>query len=153
MINLKRFFENLFDTDRISDDNIRKFSNDHIQRLVAANDDGNLTDMINATVGAYTTYFGAITDEDTAFALQQARTIAVDKIIEEFKNAVSQHEGLVRSTFGKGTPEYEEFFPQGITEYRQATKQNLPTLTKRIADAGVKYQANWAMILQNCLPH
>lgn len=141
MINLKRFFENLFDTDRISDDNIRKFSNDHIQRLVAANGDGSLTGMINDTEGAYIAYFGAITDEDTAFALQQAKTISVDNIIEEFKDAVSQHEGLVRSTFGKGTPEYEEFFPLGVTEYRQAIKENMPTLTKRMADAGAKYQA------------
>src|SRR4051794_30945274 len=36
MQNLQVFFINHFDTDRLSDDRIRKFSEDHIQRLAGA---------------------------------------------------------------------------------------------------------------------
>lgn len=141
MINLKTFFKNHFDTKEISDDNIRKFTLDNLQRMIANNVNNILDAITNATVDAYDEYFGAITDEDTAFALQQGRTKTVDDITEAFKDAVSRQEGLVDSKFGKGSSEYEEFFPQGITEYRTATRQNMPTLTNRMAVTALKYAA------------
>ena len=104
MINLKTFFKNHFDTKEISDDNIRKFTLDNLQRMIANNVNNILDAIINATVDAYDEYFGAITDEDTAFALQQGRTKTVDDITEAFKDAVSRQEGLVDSKFGKGSP-------------------------------------------------
>jgi hypothetical protein len=135
MINMETFFKNHFNTDRISDDNIRKFTEIHLQRMVAKNTGGEFTQMITDTTTAYTNYFGSITDEDTKFAVQQGLTVAMNNVVETFKKAVSQKEGIVRGNFGKDSPEYQEFFPLGLTEYSQATLQNVEMLMQRMVTA------------------
>jgi hypothetical protein len=140
MMNMETFFKNHFDTKEISDENLRKFAEIHLQRLSANNGGGDFTQMINDTTNAYTGYFGSITDEDTKFAVQQGLTIAVKNAMENFKKAVSQKEGLVRATFGKDSPQYQEFFPLGVTEYSQATLQNVEMLMNRFVTAATTHQ-------------
>lgn len=140
MINMETFFKNHFNTNRISDDNMRKFTEIHLQRLAAKNGGGEFTTMITDTTTAYTNYFGSMTDEDTKFALQQGLTIAVENAVENFKKAVSQKEGLVRGNFGKDSREYQEFFPLGVTEYSKATLQNIEMLMNRFVTMATTYQ-------------
>ena len=139
MINMETFFKNHFNTDRISDENLRKFAEIHLQRMAAKNGGGAFTTMITDTTTAYTNYFGSINDEDTKFAVQQGLTIAMNNAVENFKKAVSQKEGLVRATFGKDAPEYQEFFPLGVTEYSKATLQNVEMLMQRFVDAANRF--------------
>lgn len=49
MINLQIFFKNHFDTQFISDDNMRKFADNHLQRLVVNNPGGIYTPIITDT--------------------------------------------------------------------------------------------------------
>ncbi len=140
MINLETLFKVPFDTDKISDDNLNKFTNDHIQRIIANNDNGQYDLMRDATITAYNEYFGSITDEDTVTALRQSLTKTTDNIIDEFKSTISQKEGLIRSIWGKEAPTYQEFFPYGLTEYSNLTKANVETLMKRMSLAATKYQ-------------
>lgn len=141
MIRLERFFKNHFDTKEISDNNIRKFTEVHLQRLAAKNGSGDFTQMISDTTDAYNLYFGKINDEDTKFAVQQGLTIAVNNAVEDFKSAVSRRSGLILSAFGKESPTYQEFFPLGLTEYSGATLQNVETLMNRMVTASTKYTA------------
>ena len=99
------------------------------------NGGGEFTTMITDTTTAYTNYFGSITDEDTKFAVQQGLTITMNNAVENFKKAVSQKEGIVRGNFGKDSSQYQEFFPNGVTEYSQATLQNVEMLMQRFVDA------------------
>lgn len=131
MINLKVFFKNHFDTKEISDDNMKKFTEDHIQRLAANNPGGAYAALINATTTAYNNYFGVMSDEDLAYANQQAKTIAMKNVFEEFKNLIRQKEGLIRANWNKETPEYQNFFPFGLAEYSKATLANVLTLMAR----------------------
>ena len=140
MINLLTLFKNHFDTARISDDNLKKFAQDHLQRLLANNGLGQYTQTHVDTDATYKDYFTNITKEDTRFALQQAKTKIADTAFDEFKKIVSQKEGIVRGNFGIDSPEYQEFFPQGLTEYSVSTKANIETLMQRLADAFIKYQ-------------
>ncbi|MBK9098699.1 MAG: hypothetical protein IPM14_11405 [bacterium] len=141
MINMETFFKNHFNTNKISDENLRKFAEIHLQRLSANNGGGDFSQMITDVTNAYSGYFGSITDEDTKFAVQQGLTIAVENAVANFKKAVSQKEGLVRATFGKDSPQYQEFFPLGVTEYSQATLQNIEMLMNRFVNAAVAHQA------------
>ncbi len=141
MMDLVKFFKIPFDTDKISDDNLKKFSNDHIQRIVANNDSGQYDEMRDNTITAYTDYFGAITDEYTAIAIRQSLTITTDNIIADFKASISQKEGLIKSIWGVKAPEYQEFFPYGVNEYHQASKANIETLMNNMADAASTHQA------------
>ena len=96
MLNFKSFFKNHLDTPQISDDNLKKFTEDHLQRLVSNNTGGQFDTLVTDTTTAYTTYYGAISDEGARFALQQALTKAMNNTVEAFKKAVSQKEGIIR---------------------------------------------------------
>ncbi len=139
MMDLKKIFKNHFNTKNISDDNLRKFAEIHLQRLSANNGTSQFTSMITATTTAYQDYFGAMTNEDTKFAVQQGLTIAMNNIVETFKKQVSQKEGIVRGTFGKESPAYQEFFPLGVNEYTKATLANIEMLMNRIITAASNY--------------
>lgn len=138
IINLKTLFKNHFDTKEISDDNTKKFAEDHLARLVA-NDPGTFGPITAQVGGAYTAYFGAIANEDTDRAVQQALTVQVDNATETFKGFVSSREGAVRDAFGEDGPEYQEFFPQGKSEYARADRASIEQLMNRFATAATKY--------------
>jgi hypothetical protein len=149
MIDLKKLFKNHFNTNKISDDKLRKFAEVHLQRLSANNGTAQFTTMITATTAAYNAYFGSITNEDTKFAIQQGLTIAMNNVVENFKKFVSQKEGIVRGNFNKETPEYQEFFPLGLTEYSNATLANIETLISRFVGAAERHNAVLGAALQS----
>jgi len=147
MIDLRRFFEVIFDTPEISDDKMRSFSEDHIGRIAANNTANQYDTMLNDTEAAHTANFGAIDSEATLFALQQSRTVSANNAMDAFKKAVSQQEGAVRSKFNKDTPEYQEFFPLGLTEYQQANKSTIESLMTRILNAFTAHSADLGAVL------
>ena len=142
MMQLERFFENPFDTREISDDNLKKFSEDCLRRMSAGlGDAGDPEGILAATAAAHDGYFGALTDEDTKTALRKALTISMNGVLVEFQRTVSRREGTIRGEFGADSPQYTEFFPGGLTEYANATLANVETLMKRMATAAKKYEA------------
>jgi hypothetical protein len=142
MLQFENIFKNHFDTDRISDDNLKKFTEKHIQQLTANNGGGTFTVTITDTSNVYVTYFGKLSSEDTAFAIQQGLTITADTIMSNFQKAVSQKEGTIRGLYGKDSAEYQEFFPLGLTEYSNATKANIETLMTRMVNASTAHVAD-----------
>jgi hypothetical protein len=142
MTNFLEIFKNFFDTPKLSDDNLKKFTQDNIQRMTANNGGGTFTQLITDTTVAYTSYFGNITDKDIALALQQALTLTADTLMDNFKASVSQKEGLVKSTYGKDSPTYQEFFPHGLTEYSNATKATIETLMARMVAGATAHEAD-----------
>jgi hypothetical protein len=139
MLNIRSLFKNHFSTARISDDNFRKFANDHVARITANNTNGQYTTILQATTQLSAAYDVLIKQEDSTYATQQSNTLKTDQITEQFKKAVSQREGTVRGEFGVGSPEYQDFFPNGVTEYSTATRGNIETLLQRITDKSQKY--------------
>lgn len=142
MINLKTFFNNHFSTKEISDNSLKLFTEIHIQRLAAKNTGGQYNQIISDTTTVYDAYLSAISDEDTKFAAQQGRTINLMKIVEEFKQTVSQKEGTIRGIWGVASKEYQEFFPYGITEYWAALLSNIESLITRFVNSAVLHQAD-----------
>jgi len=142
MRDLRVFFINVFNSSRISDDKLRQFANAVLQRLIANNDNNQYDALIAGLTSAYNEYFGNITDEDTAYALQQSRTIAVDNIIKNFKSMVSQKSGIIKGTYGETSEEWQEFFPQGLTEFNRANKSNIMTLMTRMVNASTAHLAD-----------
>ncbi|MDF1549856.1 MAG: hypothetical protein P1P88_18660, partial [Bacteroidales bacterium] len=141
MINFTTLFKNHFDSGKISDDKLKVFSEDHIQRLNVNNGSGLFTAVINDTVAVHTEYFGHITNEATSQAIQKSRTASVDNIISTFKEEVSRREGLIKSLFGKDSVTYLEFFPKGISEYSSAIKANIETLINRMVNVATIHSA------------
>lgn len=142
MLDLRTFFKNHFNTKEVSDDNLRKFTEDHINRMIANNQSGLYTQYIQDTQVLYDKFNTFIKTEDQTFTAQQGRTIQTDKILSDFVALVSRKEGAVKSEFGKDSPEYQEFFPAGLNEYHQVSKANAEMLMERMRNKGQIYVAN-----------
>lgn len=140
MLNLQTYFKNPFDTNRISDDNLRKFSEDHVQRTTANNGSGIYTTILTPTIPLVTTFASAIDAENLKGGIQKGSTLEVNKIIEKFQKAVRRREGAVRSAFDDNSSQYMEFFPLGLTEYNEATMANIVTLMTRMKDRTNHYR-------------
>lgn len=149
MINLQTFFKIHFDTKEISDDNLYKFSEDHIARLHANNDKGVYSVMIATTEAAFEVYATAMSQEDAQYTQQQGSTLKVAAVIAEFKEQVSRSEGLINYTYGIKSSAYQEFFPSGVTEYSKAKKANIETLMARIIVKAQKYQDTLGEVFTN----
>ena len=135
MQNLKTFFRNHFDTKEIGDDKLKKFTEDHLQRLISNNTSSQFDTLIADTTAAYTTYYGSISDEGARYALQQALTKAMNNTLEAFKKAIRQKEGTIKGAFGKDSPAYQEFFPFGVTEYTEANLADIERLMDQFLTA------------------
>ncbi|MFN0203653.1 MAG: hypothetical protein ACKVTZ_19155 [Bacteroidia bacterium] len=142
MLDLRTFFKNHFNTREVSDDNLRKFVEDHLNRMVANNSTGLYTQIIQDTQVFYDTFNTFIKQEDQTFTSQQGKTMLTDKILADFIALVSRREGTVRAEFGKDSPEYQEFFPMGLNEYHQVSKANAEMLMERMRNKGILYVNN-----------
>lgn len=132
MLDLRNLFKNFFNTNRISDDTLRRGAQDHLARLQANNQRGQYQQLVADTQADFDAYCQAIDSEDNNFATQQGATKVVDQIIDKFKKDVSRYEGLVRGYFGTDSKEYQEFFPQGLSEFGAANKSNIEMLMDRM---------------------
>jgi len=99
MMNLERFFEIQFNDVIIIRERLRKFVEDHLQRLSVQNTANQYDQMITDTQAVYESFFGAIQDKDTRFSLQQSRTKSMNNVMESFKKAVSLREGVDKKLF------------------------------------------------------
>lgn len=141
MINLRVFPKNHFDTKEISDDNIDLFTQDHIERLKANNPDGKWDAIIAATEAAHQIYFTAKSEERHSTAVKEGATVTVENLATQFKALVSQKEGIIRGTWGKDSAIYQEFYPQGVTQYTNATYGNIKDLMDSYVQACTDHEA------------
>ena len=142
MLNLEIMFKNHFDTDKISDNNLRKFAEDQIQRMISNNPGGIYNQLITNTTAAYNGYFGSITNEDTKTAIKEGATIGMNTAMKAFQDAASQKEGTIRGNYGAKSATYQEFYPHGITEYTKANLGNVNTLMDRMVKAATAHAAD-----------
>lgn len=141
MRNIHTYFKVIFDSSKISDDNLRKFAEIHLQRLSADNPGGIFTTLISGTTAAYQAYFGAIVDEATRAAIQKGMTLKMNDTLAAFIEAVRRQEGRIHAEYGKESAEYAEFYPQGLNEYNQASLADVETLMLRYAQAAERHAA------------
>ena len=72
MINLETFFYNHFNTERISDDKMDLFAQDHIARLKANYPENIYDPVITNTETAYNGYFSSKTSESISAAQKES---------------------------------------------------------------------------------
>lgn len=123
--------KNPFANPEISEEKFDKVADTHIQRLTANNQSGTYTNLINETDPLYQAWKTAISAEAVELAIRQGRTISVNDGVRVIKQYISRKEGIVNDVYPKGSSEYEQFFPQGLTEYSKANLGNIRLLTER----------------------
>jgi hypothetical protein len=135
MINLEIVFAIHFDDDKITDEDLKKFTQVLIERLRVNNENNKYTPMITLTQAAFDGLYTNMSSEIYNEAVKQSATKAVDDVIARFKEEVDYIEGDVKKYFRLNKKVIEEFFPYGITEYKQANKSNIELLMGRLITA------------------
>jgi signal transduction histidine kinase len=142
MIDIHRFFENHLSSRKISGEELRQFTEDHIGKLGAISAlPANLAALLAPTEAAFGAFDAALSARTTLQATQSGGTITKDDALQLFRTTVRQREGRVRDKFAKGSGEYAEFFPQGLQEYNRARMGQIPGLLDRLITGATKYQA------------
>jgi hypothetical protein len=135
MIDFSIYFKNHLDTDRVSDDNMNRFGQDALQRLIANNPGGLYTALVGPTTTAYNNYAQALGTQSLSESTKEGATVDVDQLKKAFIDLVAMKEGTIRGIWGKDSGTYQKFFPHGVEEYHTSTKANIQTLMSRFVGA------------------
>jgi hypothetical protein len=138
MIQKEKIFENFFDDRRIINARFYNFSQDSRQRLDAANGSGDyqdLLDLIDPLILDLGTELGEV---DITLNLQKGKTMTNDQVKTAFIHTMRVKKGVIADLFGgEDTVGFVQFYPHGISEYNEATKPQMPTLTNRVKTAAL----------------
>lgn len=118
MLDLDRLFENWFKNPEIIPDRKLSFADDLRDRLAANNASGVFNIILPQLDAALTAAGGATSSEAVAIAVRKAGVQAKVTLLEEIKALISRRSGRISDNFGKKSVVYTEFFPSGVTEYR-----------------------------------
>jgi len=132
MEKIKAFFENPFGDTRITDNRLKNFTEDHIQKMIAANTGTRFTAYISATQTALAVFVQTLVGEESHLAARKSRTENVAGILTQFKKLVRTKEAVIRAAFESEPTVITEFFPKGMTEYSRASVGNAGLLMERL---------------------
>jgi hypothetical protein len=135
MIELVKYFRILFLSAKLSRDRLKDFTEDHIQRLTANNPGGIFTTILTAITSAYNSYFGDLASEELNLVVQKGMTTAMNESRTALEKQLSDNEGLVAYIYRNNKAMYELFYPQGMTEYYQASISHMGTISGRYKTA------------------
>jgi len=139
MIQQERLFENYFNDPKITSTRLANFASDTLNRLTAANTDGQYTSIITRIGNALEDLNTELGQVDIGVTVQIGTTLTNNQVMKQFKAAMSSQEPFIARALEGNTPAYLQFYPQGITEYSTATKTQMPTLTHRINMAATAF--------------
>ncbi len=120
MKNLISYFNVLLNSSTISDTRVYSFGLDHLGKLKTNNPGQRYDAMISTTEALLAEFYTKAVDKERSRALREGSTANVTELRDEAERFISRQEGAIRSIFGKDSQVYQEFYPHGITEYRQA---------------------------------
>jgi len=132
MEKISAFFENPFEDNRITDNRLKNFTEDHIQKMIAANTGTRFTAYISATQTALAAFVLTLVGEESHLAARKSRTQNVTDIMNQFKKLVSTKEAVIRAAFEGQPAVITEFFPGGLTEYSHASVGTIGILMERL---------------------
>ena len=125
MIDLHRFLENPFDDPAVSIGELLSFSSDHLARMIANNQSGELSPRITATTSALTLVQNCVTDDQTKKAIRKAKKQMKDAFRKSCLEEIAMVHAAVVAKFGPNSAEVVECFPQGRTIFSSCADDRL----------------------------
>lgn len=141
MLNLIRLVDDIFATRKLTDANLRAFTENALLRMAQKNPGGIYTTIIADTTARYTAYYGNISNEMTKDAISQGLTITTRDARTACYNKIVALQGFVIFKFGDASDVYHEFFPRTLREYEKAQVDNLGPLLVRFMAAATTHLA------------
>ncbi len=142
MRDLRVYFTNPFSVQHgpLSWATFRRLTEEHLARISAPGTPAPIAALVAPTATAFTAVFGKLSDATTAEAVRQALTAANDAAMADFIAFTKRKEAAILSVFPKDAPEYQEFFPQGMAQYREMNKGNAEQIMTQMVEAVSKYE-------------
>ena len=152
-MDLKKYLLIPFSDPKISNGELKQFTEDHLGRLRKQNLEGSLagklTGLIAATEPLYGTFVESLSSRETSGAVREGDTMAMTTAMKAFKDLVRRRASRVEDKFGKPSPQYEEFFPGGLTRYGAANLENVETMMTHMVTTSTKYQVQVGVDMVN----
>lgn len=143
MIQLFRYFRILFLSGQISRERLKGFTEDHILKLTNNNPGGIFTSILTAVTNAYNAYYGDLSSELVNLSVKEGLTVAMADSRKALEKNLSENEPLVKYTYRNNIGVYQEFYPQGITEYLRADLDTFESITDRYKTALATHSADF----------
>ena len=152
MIDAEKLFDNIFESTEITNQRLGNFGNSTLTRLTAANADGTYTALITLLTPPVENMNNSLNGVDTALNAQKGKTMLLDTMIRDFKDAMSTQEGVIANAVGGfGSDGYLQFYPKGLNEYSKATKTTMQELVNRVATVAITYSNQLGQPLSDTL--
>ncbi len=133
MISFRQLFANPFQAQSISDDALRIFTHDHLQKLAAANTSEEFNARLTDTVAGYSAFGGVIVGTDLNRRLQIVATSEMLRRWNAFREWMTEKaEPHLRAKTGRESVLYARFLPEGMEELQQATLPHAGQVLERI---------------------
>lgn len=144
MLDLIKFFQILFTSPKISRERLKLFAEDHLARLTANNPGGIFGTILASLTAAYTAFAGNLADKSTLEAVLKGLTTTMEEKKAAVLKFIQDAENLIAYTYRNNTAFYEEFYPQGLTEYDNADLPSFETITQRFKNALAAHAGDFA---------
>lgn len=139
MLDLNRIFENWFADPQFSVTEKLNFAESTRNNLAANNEDGVFDEVLPLLQTAYATAGGNTGSEAVAVAVRVAAVKSKKLLLETIKSTISRRSGGISDDFGRDSATYAEFFPRGVTDYREMNETEVPEKLDVLIAAGTKY--------------
>ncbi|MES2381535.1 MAG: hypothetical protein V4538_10875 [Bacteroidota bacterium] len=140
-MNFSKLTKNLFRSKEFSRNEINLFTVDFISRLNTIQNPVLPQADKNLLVSLHHDFANTYGELATHHAVQKGGTISRQEAYDAVLAFIAKEEGTIKSTFGKKSPGYTEFYPQGLTEYYGATVEGIKILLFSYSAAAAKYAA------------
>lgn len=131
--------KNLFRSKELSRNEINLFTVDLISRLNTLQNSVLPEADKNLLIALHHDFANTYGELATHHAVQKGGTISRQEAYDAVLAFIAKEEGTIKSTFGKKSPAYTEFYPQGLTEYYGATVEGIKILLFSYSEAAAKY--------------
>lgn len=127
MLELTRLVDDRFSTKKLSFADLRSFAEDHLDRLTQRNPGGVYNQLITDTQAVYNQYNTTMLQLATKAAQVEGLTVTVDQAQAAVLQRLAKQRDLLDYLFGQGSATYQQFFPEGLTAFRTARRDDLIT--------------------------
>lgn len=125
----------------ISDANFGKLASTHLERLKSNNTNKRYDSLIALTEPLYLAFVGTLFTGSGSSSTKESKTMSTNDALVSLKAFIARKEGVIADKLPRKSPAYQEFFPQGLKEYRSASKKNLQVVAERFIKAAQTHQA------------
>jgi hypothetical protein len=146
MMDLEKYFINVFANRQISIAELVAFSANHLGKLgaLAAAGSTDYDEAIALTEPLFAALGGKSSSEGVSKALQKAKTSALVTKREEIHAELARLELLVQVSFPKGSETYIGIFPNGLTAFRKAPVDGLGAALDTLIEVATPQMGNIA---------